>query len=130
MPSPTETLFLVHASPVPTQTVLEFDGSIVIAPIDCTGCRSNTGVNVVPPFIDFQTPPLAEPMNTVRRPFSLTAVTAAIRPLIVADPMLRAGSPDTVAESNLLACWANAARERENATRIINRNEVPNILQK
>src|ERR1700739_3635073 len=33
-PSPTETLLRVQASPVPTQTVFGFDGSIVTAPID------------------------------------------------------------------------------------------------
>ena len=48
-------------SPVPTQTVFGFFGSMAIAPIDCTGCLSKTGLNVVPPFIDFQTPPLAAP---------------------------------------------------------------------
>ena len=36
-------------------------GSMVIAPIDWTGCLSKTGLKVVPPLTDFQTPPLAEP---------------------------------------------------------------------
>jgi hypothetical protein len=84
---------------VPTQTFFEFDGSIATAPIDCTGCLSNTGVNVVPPFTDFHTPPLADPMNIVSRPFSRTASSAAIRPLIVAEPIFRAGKPEIVAES-------------------------------
>src|SRR6266446_4899408 len=79
-PSPTETLFRTHDSPVPTQTILEFVGSMATAPIDCTDSRSKTGLNVVPPFTDFQTPPLAEPTNTVSRPFSFTASTAATRP--------------------------------------------------
>ena len=61
MPSPIETLFLVHASPEPAQTILEFEGSIATAPIDCTDWRSNTGLKVVPPFTDFQPPPLAAP---------------------------------------------------------------------
>ena len=61
-PSPTDTLLRVHASPVPTQTVFAFFGSTVMAPIDCTGCLSNTGLYVVPPLTDFHTPPLAEPM--------------------------------------------------------------------
>ena len=56
------------------------------------------------PFTDFQTPPLAEPTNTVSLPFSFTASTAATRPLIVADPILRAGSPEMVAASNLTVC--------------------------
>src|SRR6267142_7089363 len=104
MPSPTETLFRVQDSPVPTQTVFGAWGSIAMAPIDCTGCLSKTGLYVVPPFTDFQTPPLAAPTYTVRRPFSFTASTAATRPLIVAEPILRAGSPEIVAASNLTVC--------------------------
>src|SRR5258708_28646871 len=100
-PSPTETLFRVHASPLPTQTVFGFEGSIVTAPIDCTSSRSNTGLNDVPPLTDFQTPPLAAATKTVIRPSCSTASTAAMRPLIIAEPILRAGSPDTVAASNL-----------------------------
>src|SRR5438034_10627956 len=73
MPSPTETLLRVQASPVPTQIVLGDCGSTVIAPMDSTGSLSNTGLNVVPPLVDFQTPPLAAPTYTVSRPFSLTA---------------------------------------------------------
>jgi len=61
MPSPIDTLLRIHASPVPTHTTLGFFGSMVTAPIDCIGCRSKTGLNVVPPFTDFHTPPLAEP---------------------------------------------------------------------
>ena len=101
MPSPTDTLLRTHASPLPTHTVFEFDGSIATAPIDCTLSRSNTDLKVVPPFTDFHTPPLAAPTNTVMRPSSSTASTAATRPLIMAEPILRAGSPDTVAASNL-----------------------------
>src|ERR1022692_3459257 len=89
-PSPTDTLLRVHASPLPTQTIFEFEGSIATAPIDCTSSRSNTGLYVVPPFTDFHTPPLAAPTNTVMRPLSSTASS---------EPMLRAGNPDTVAES-------------------------------
>src|SRR4051812_13072813 len=86
-PSPTETLLRVHASPVPTQMTFGFVGSIVIAPIDCTSSLSNTGLYVVPPFMDFHPPPLAAPTYTVRRSPSWTAVTAATRPLIAALPM-------------------------------------------
>src|SRR5579872_1692323 len=71
------------------------------APIDCTSSRSKTGLNVVPPFTDFQTPPLAAPTKSVTCPLSSTPVTAAIRPLIAAEPILRAGKPEIVAESNL-----------------------------
>src|ERR1041384_6700465 len=59
MPSPMDTLLRIHDSPVPTQTTLEFLGSIVMAPIDCTGSWSKTGLNVVPPLTDFHTPPHA-----------------------------------------------------------------------
>ena len=41
--------------------VFGFFGSMATAPIDCTGCLSKTGLKVVPPFTDFQTPPLAAP---------------------------------------------------------------------
>src|SRR2546427_5937084 len=98
-PSPMDALFRVHASPVPTQITLGFFGSIVIAPIDWTACLSNTGLKVVPPLTDFHTPPLAAPTYTVSRGPSCTAASAAMRPLIAADPMLRAPSPEMVAES-------------------------------
>src|SRR6476646_6549705 len=102
MPSPTETELRVHDSPEPTQIVSWFEGSIVIAPIDCTSCLSNTGLNVVPESVDFQTPPDAAPTNRLVLP-SLpgTAAIAAMRPLIVAEPMLRAPSPEMTPESKL-----------------------------
>src|SRR5690349_11114002 len=103
MPSPMETLFLVQLSPVPTQTVLWLEGSIVTAPIDCTLSRSNTGLNVVAPLIDFQTPPLAEPAKTVIFPFSSTASIAAMRPPMVAEPIFLALRPEMVPESNFTA---------------------------
>src|SRR6266403_874552 len=104
MPSPTETLFRVQDSPVPTQTVFGACGSIAMAPIDCTGCLSKTGLYVLPPFTDFQTPPLAAPTYTVSRPSSLTAVTAAMRPLIAAEPIFREPKPEMVSESNTASC--------------------------
>ena len=60
-PVPTDTLLRTHDSPVPTHTVFAFCGSIAIEPIESEGCLSKTGLNVVPPSTDFQTPPLAEP---------------------------------------------------------------------
>src|SRR5438094_10167365 len=113
MPSPTETLLRTQDSPVPTQTISGFEGSIATAPIDCTSWRSKTGLKVVPPFTDFQTPPLAEPTNMVSRPFCTTASRAAIRPLMVAEPMLRAGRPETVAASNFNGCWAKTGESRK-----------------
>src|SRR5450631_1629123 len=108
MPSPTETLLRTQDSPVPTQTTFEFVGSIATAPIDCTSGLSNTELNVVPPFTDFHTPPLAAPAKTVNRPWSWAASTAAMRPLMTAEPMLRAGKPETDAESNLMGACAMA----------------------
>src|ERR1700691_288620 len=108
-----ETLLRTQLSPVPTHTIFEFDGSTATAPMDCTSGRSNTDLKVVPPLTDFQTPPLAEAANTVSRPLSLTAVTAAIRPLISADPILRAGRPDMVPESYRTgACASRAGLKR------------------
>src|SRR5208282_1923884 len=115
-PSPTDTLLRNHASPVPTHTIFEFEGSIATAPINCTSSRSNTGLYVVPPLTDFHTPPLAAPTNTVMRPFSSTASTAAMRPLIVAEPMFRAGNPETVAESKRYGACAPACSAAKNKT--------------
>ena len=56
-----ETELRVQPSPEPTQTVFGFEGSTATAPIDWTGCLSKIGLNVVPPSIDFHTPPLAAP---------------------------------------------------------------------
>src|ERR1700723_2829311 len=106
--SPTETLLRTHDSPVPTQTFLGFEGSTATAPMDCTLSRSKTGLKVVPPFTDFQTPPLAAPAKTVMRPFSSMASIAAMRPLIVAEPILRADRPETVAASKRYAACAEA----------------------
>src|SRR5215510_16159737 len=100
MPSPTDTELRVHASPVPTQIVYALLGSIAIAPIDWTGCLSNTGLNEVPPSCDFHTPPDAAPTNSRVLPPAIVAATAAIRPLIVAEPMLRASRPEIVPPSN------------------------------
>ena len=109
-PSPIDTLFRVQASPVPTQITCGFLGSTAIAPMDCTGCLSNTGLYVVPPFTDFHTPPLAAPTYTVRRDPSCTAARAATRPLIAAEPMLRAPRPEIVSESTFTGCCEATTR--------------------
>src|SRR5512135_38111 len=108
-----DTLLRIHASPVPTQITFGFFGSMVIAPIDWTGCRSKTGLNVVPPLTDFQTPPLAAPTYTVSRAPSCTAAIAAIRPLIAADPMLRAPNPEIISESTVTGAGCCARRTRD-----------------
>src|SRR5207245_8006794 len=117
MPSPTETLLRSQDSPVPTQTISGFEGAIATAPIDCTSWRSKTGLKVVPPFTDFQTPPLADPANIVSRPLRTTASNAAMRPLIVAEPILRAGRPETVAASNFSGCCARTEEARKRIKR-------------
>src|SRR6202790_3949661 len=105
MPSPTDTLFRVHDSPVPTQTFFAFLGSSAIAPIDCAGCSSNTGRYRVPPSSDFQTPPLAAPTKSVIFPdCSCVPAMAEMRPLIAAEPILRAPKPEMVAELNVGCC--------------------------
>src|SRR6187399_585132 len=96
-----DTLLRVQDSPVPTQTFLEFFGSSASAPIDCTACSSNTGRYRVPLSSDFQTPPLAAPTKSVILPDgSRVPARAEMRPLIVAEPMLRAPRPEMVAELN------------------------------
>src|SRR5262249_17370841 len=69
-----------------------------------------------PTFRDFHTPPLAPPAKTVSRPLSLKAVTAATRPLIVAEPIFRAGSPEMVPASKRTGfgsgCWARLVPAR------------------
>src|ERR1041384_3818079 len=109
MPLPIETLLRVQLSPVPTQIFFGSFGSRVIAPIDCTGCSSNTGLYRVPLSFDFQPPPLAEPTKIVSFPFaSRIASIAATRPLIAAEPMLRAPRPEIVDELNGACVWSAA----------------------
>src|SRR5881296_3786749 len=94
-----DTLLRVHDSPVPTQTFFEFFGSSAMAPIDCTDCSSKIGRNRVPLSSDFQTPPLAAPTKRVILPEgSRVPAMAEMRPLIAAEPILRAPRPEMVAE--------------------------------
>ena len=89
IPSPMETLFRVHTSPVPTQTVLSgSDGSTVTTPIDWQ-YLSKIEVKFTPPSIDFHTPPPAEPRYTICE-FVGCISTSETRPLISAGPMWRA----------------------------------------
>src|SRR2546421_13041253 len=72
--------------------------------MDCTGWSSNTGLKVVAPSVDFQTPPLAAPTNRLILPAgSLKPASAEIRPLMAAEPMLRAPRPEIVPESITVA---------------------------
>src|ERR1700730_3470449 len=122
MPSPIDTLLRVQLSPVPTQTFFGSEGSSAIAPIDCTGCSSKTGLKVVAPSVDFHTPPLAAPTNSVTLPDgSVEPARAEIRPLMLAEPMLRAPRPEIVPESIAVAppaaVAASAGQARATAAR-------------
>src|ERR1700737_986726 len=107
-----ETLLRVQDSPAPAQMVLGDFGSIAIAPMDCEVCLSNMGLKVVPPLTDFHTPPLAAPTYTVMRPFSLTAVGGAMRPLLAAEPMFRAPRPEIESESYFTSCAPRCGAEK------------------
>ena len=73
--------------------------------MDWTDCSSKIGRYRVPPSSDFQTPPLAAPTNNVIFPEgSFVPAIAEIRPLIAAEPMLRAPRPEMVAELNEASC--------------------------
>ena len=50
------------ASPVPTYTMLEFEGATAISPMDATPVSSNTGSKEMPVLVVFQTPPEAAAM--------------------------------------------------------------------
>src|ERR1700722_12811939 len=104
MPFPIDTLLRVQDSPVPAQIVFGACGSMASAPMDSTASLSKTGLNVVPPFDDFHTPPLAAPTYTVSLPSSFMAAIADTRPLIAAEPMFRAPSPEIESESNFASC--------------------------
>src|SRR5260370_4526504 len=101
MPLPIDTLLRVQASPVPAQIVFGACGSMATAPMDCALSLSKTGLNVLPPFEDFQTPPLAAPTYTESRPSSFTAATPAPRPLLRANPVFRAPIPRSQPASHL-----------------------------
>src|SRR5205823_14744154 len=105
--------------PVPTHITSLFVGSSATAPIDFTGCLSKTGLKVVPPSSDFHTPPEAEPTSKVILPsFSCRPATAAMRPDMVAEPMLRTPRPETAALSKLCATAGVAMIMAADARRI------------
>ena len=66
-PSPARELRDVNASPVPTHTTSGFDGAVTTAPIESLAWPSNTGSNVVPLFVVFQSPPVQKPTYQVYR---------------------------------------------------------------
>src|SRR5258708_38659029 len=113
-----ETLLRTQDSPLPTQTFLGLTGSMATAPMDCTEGLSKTGLKLVPALTDFQTPPLADAANTVRRGPSLTAGTGEVRAALRAGPWRRAGNPGrrpASKRSGRTAKEAGAARGRGRA---------------
>src|SRR5882757_2302799 len=83
-PSPTDTVFLILLSPVPTYIVLGFCWSIARAPIDWQ-YLSNTDVNDTPALVVFHTPPPAVPTYIVLGSL-FTPSIAVIRPPVTAGP--------------------------------------------
>src|SRR6516165_1835493 len=68
------------------------DGAIAMSPMVETPSLSNTGCQVVPLFVDFQTPPDAAPTNTTLGLLSTTA-KSSMRPPITAGPISRNSRP-------------------------------------
>src|SRR5205807_2807421 len=85
--------------------------------MDCTDCSSKTGRYRVPPSSDFQTPPLAAPTKSVISPEgSFVPAIAEMRPLIAADPILRAPKPEMVAEENVVSSAREVVVAKQTAT--------------
>src|SRR6266487_1739888 len=114
MPVPMEVLLRTQTSRVPTQTLDGCAWSTAMAPIDCV-YLSKMGLNVVPPFVDFHTPPPAAPTYIVLGSLA-TPSMAAILPLVTAGPMGRASIAPNVAESTLTSAERHpASRQAPNS---------------
>ena len=77
---------------MPTHTTNGFFGSRTIAPIEYDASLSKTGVQVVPAFTVFQTPPLATPTKYFAGFFGSTAKPIT-RPEVNAGPIERKRRP-------------------------------------
>src|SRR5439155_9425474 len=75
-------------SPVPTQTTFGFLGSSTTHPIEYDPSPSNTGVQVVPAFVVFHTPPDPAAAKYRDRSSGCTA-NPTTRPDVTAGPMSR-----------------------------------------
>src|SRR5713101_6799474 len=91
-PLPYETLRWLLFSPVPTQTVSGFFGSSTMQPIEYEPSRSKTGVQVVPAFRGFQTPPDAAATKECEGLLG-SAARPTTRPEVNAGPIERRRSP-------------------------------------
>src|SRR6266404_3745942 len=85
-PSPHDELCRLFGSPVPTHTIDGSEGAIAMSPIVDTLSLSNTGSQVVPLLVVFQTPPEATPAYTMLGLFSTTA-KSSMRPPMFAVPI-------------------------------------------
>src|SRR5207302_1910723 len=87
-PRPHEEELRLFASPLPTHTTCGFFCHTATAPIDATGCLSNTGFQVVPALVVLNTPPVPNPMKNVDGLLSTTP-RLEIRPPMLAGPIER-----------------------------------------
>src|SRR6266851_9114211 len=87
-PSPQDELCRLLGSPVPTHTTDGSDGAMAMSPIVETLSLSNTGSQVVPLLVVFQTPPAAAPTYTISGLLS-TAAKSSMRPPITPGPISR-----------------------------------------
>jgi hypothetical protein len=99
-PSPQPTLRWLLFSPEPTHTVSGRDGASVTQPMLAVPCSSKIGVNDVPAFVVFHTPPYADATyHTVLSRGSTARSTT--RPDVTAGPMERNLSPPNVEADSL-----------------------------
>src|SRR3954467_13353645 len=102
MPAPGSMVLRMCGSPVPAQMVLVSLGAIASAPTEATFLSSNSGRQVTPLFVVFQTPPAAAEMYTVFDGPGMPT-TSVVRPMKLEGPTDRHRKPETVAESSICA---------------------------
>src|SRR5207244_12691829 len=117
------------SSPRHRQMSCYFLLSCAIGPFDCAVCSSHPGRYRVPLSSYFQTPPLAAPTNMVIFPDgSRVPAIAEIRPLIVADPILRAPRPEMVADLNGASSAGQSIPQRSSNERDTRTRRTPKAL--
>src|SRR4051812_32840676 len=102
MPAPGSIVLRICGSPVPAQTVFVSLGAIASAPTEATFLWSNSGRQVTPLLVVFQTPPAAAEMKTVFDGPGMPT-TSVMRPMKFEGPTERHRNPATVAESSICA---------------------------
>src|SRR6185436_10571615 len=115
-PLPTDIELRTLPSPVPTHTISGLAWKIATAPIAATGWSSKMGVKLSPPFVDFQSPPVAAPTYTMSG-FDSTASIAATRPLMAAGPIARAFIP--ASSSGSTCAWMVSGSSSERTSRAV-----------